>query len=177
MRRGIPTHIRRLPNRFVSETPVARGSSKLPRPVGTAPHITVPRRQVCGALCCAVPHRLLVCRSAGTGAPAPQPGRSGRHQHVRWVLAAAGSLIEEDGRLRWPQQGTDASIDPLFHLFGGRLPGIGEERHRPVHREVRVICSDPAWGNRADDPNAPLTLLPCKPMRLTQKTRADPAER
>lgn len=42
MRRDVPAPTRRLLDRSVSETPVARGSSKLPRLAGAAPHVAVP---------------------------------------------------------------------------------------------------------------------------------------
>lgn len=70
MKRGVPARIRRLPDRFASEVPVARGSSRLPRVAGMAPHVAVPRRLMCGgSLLHCVPPCLQVCRSPG---PAPQ---------------------------------------------------------------------------------------------------------
>lgn len=52
----------------------------LPRPVGPAPCVVVPRRTTCGAFYWTACPSSLVCRSAGTGAPAPQPGRTADRQ-------------------------------------------------------------------------------------------------
>lgn len=71
MRQGVPARTRLLPDRFASETRVARGLSRLPRLAGMAPHVTAPPTvDVRGSLLRAL--HLIAFLSAARPGPAPQ---------------------------------------------------------------------------------------------------------